>query len=254
VAANRRRVIRLCAWTAAIPALLLFALLTVVVGIVAGAVALVVAAALLMYAMWRLSPRVALRRIDARLADEDDDPRLFNVTEGLCATFGLAMPTLHILEDPVPNACALGRDARRADLVVTSGLLRRLHLVELEGVIAHELAHVKRGDNGVSSVGITLATMWGGERTLRRCVGENREYRADVVGASVVRYPSGLLSALCTMAEAPAPAASSFFASPGRFGSTRWVWIDPSVGHRDDPVVPGDLDATTVRAAALNEW
>lgn len=254
VAANRRRAMRLCAYTAAIPALLLFALLAVSVNIVAGVVALIVSAAAFMYGMWRLSPRVALRRIGARPADEDDDPRLFNVTEGLCATFGLAMPTLHILDDPVLNACALGRDARRSDLVVTTGLLRTLQLVELEGVIAHELAHVKRGDNGVSCVGITLATLWGGEKTLRRCVGENREYRADVVGASIVRYPSGLLGSLCTMMESPPPAEGSFFASPARFGPTRWVWIDPAVGHREDPVYPGDLDATRMRAAALSEW
>ena len=254
LAANRRRIVRLCAWTAVVPALLLFALLTVAVDIIAGVVAFVVAAGVLMYAMWRLSPRLALRRIGAQPADEDDDPRLFNVTEGLCATFGLSMPTLHILDDPVPNACALGENARRADLVVTSGLLNTLPLVELEGVIAHELAHVKRGDNGVSCVAITLASMWGGEKTLRRCVGENREYRADVIAASVVRYPSGLLGALCAMEAASAPGAGSFFASPSRFGATRWVWIDPSVGHRDDPVEPGDLDATTVRAAALSEW
>ena len=139
---------------------------------------------------------MALRRIGAVPLDEDDDPRLFNVTEGLCATFGLPMPALHVLDDDVPNACALGRDARRSDLVVTSGLLRRLDPIELEGVIAHELAHVKRGDNGVSCVGITLATLLGGETMLRRCVGENREYRADVVGASAVRYPRGLLGAL----------------------------------------------------------
>jgi Zn-dependent protease with chaperone function len=254
VAANRRRAIGLCAYSAALPALLMFLLLTVSVNIVAGAIALVVSAVAFMYGMWRLSPHVALRRIGARPADEHNDPRLFNITEGLCATFGLAMPTLHVLDDPVLNACALGRDARRSDLVVTTGLLRTLHLVELEGVIAHELAHVKRGDNGVSCVGITLATLWGGERTLRRCVGENREYRADVVGASIVRYPSGLLGALCTMMESPPPAEGSLFASPTRFGPTRWVWIDPAVGHREDPVFPGDLDATWVRAAALSEW
>lgn len=254
VAANRRRALRLCAYPAAVPALLMFALLTVSVNIVAGVVALVVSAAAFMYGTWRLSPRVALRRIGARPADEDDDPRLFNITEGLCATFGLAMPTLHVLDDPVLNTCALGRDARRSDLVVTSGLLRTLHLVELEGVIAHELAHVKRGDNGVSCVGITLAMLWGGEKTLRRCVGENREYRADVVGASIVRYPSGLLGALHTMMESPPPAEGSLFASPTRFGSTRWVWIDPAAGHREDPVYPGDLDATWVRATALSEW
>ena len=56
------------------------------------------------------------------------------------------------------------------------------------------------------------------------------------------------------MMASPPPAEGSFFHSPSRFGPTRWVWIDPSVGHRDDPVDPGDLDATWVRAAALNEW
>jgi hypothetical protein len=254
VAANRRRAIVLCGWTAAVPALLAFALLAAAVNIIAGVIALVVAWFAFMYLVWRVAPRVALRRIGAVPADEDDDPRLFNVTEGLCATFGLAMPTLHILDDAVPNACALGRDARRADLVVTSGLLRSLHLVELEGVVAHELAHVKRGDNGVSCVGITLATMFGGEKMLRRCVGEDREYRADVVGTSIVRYPSGLLDGLRVMMESPPPTEGSLFASPARFGQTRWVWIDPSVGHRDDPVNPGDLDATRVRAAALAEW
>ena len=65
--------------------------------------------------------------------DEHDDPRLYNVTEGLCATFGLGMPSLHVVDDDVPNACALGRDARRSDLVVTTGLLRRLDPIELEG-------------------------------------------------------------------------------------------------------------------------
>ncbi len=254
VAANRRRAIRLCTWTAVVPALLIGILLGVSVDPIVGIVALIVVGAAVMYGLWRLAPAVALRRIGAVPIDEHDDPRLFNLTDGLCATFGLAMPMLHVVEDEVPNACALGRDARRSDLVVTTGLLRRVDPIELEGVIAHELAHVKRGDNGVSCVGITLATLFGGERTLRRCVGESREYRADVVGASAVLYPRGLLAALRMMIEAPSPREGSLFASPSRFGSTRWVWIDPSVGHRDDPLVPGDLDATSVRAAALSEW
>ena len=158
-----------------------------------------------MYALWRLAPSVALRRIGAVPIDEHDETRLSNVTEGLCATFGLSMPSLHVLDDDVPNACALGRDARRSVLVVTTGLLRRLDPIELEGVIAHELAHVKRGDNGVSCIGITLGSILGGESTLRRCVGESREYRADVVGASAVRFPRGLLAALRDMMEAPGP-------------------------------------------------
>jgi Zn-dependent protease with chaperone function len=254
VASNRRRAVGICALTAVIPAILVGVLLAVAVPIVVGLVAFVIVGAALMYGLWRIAPSMAMKRIAAVPVDEDDYPRLFNVTDGLCATFGLAMPALYVLDDDVPNACALGRDARRSELVVTSGLLRRLDPIQLEGVIAHELAHVKRGDNGVSCVGITLGTFLGGERTLRRCVGENREYRADVVGASAVRYPQGLLEALEIMMAAPAPAAGSLFASPARFGATRWVWTDPFVGHRGDSIVPGDLDHTSVRAAALHEW
>ena len=76
--------------------------------------------------------------------------------------------------------------SNRKRKVVTSGLLETMGPIELEGVIAHELAHVKRGDNGVSCIGVTLGTLFGGESTLRRCVGESREYRADVIGASAV--------------------------------------------------------------------
>jgi Zn-dependent protease with chaperone function len=254
VASNRHRVVALCAVAAVLPALLLGALVWVALSMIVGAIVFVVAGAAVMYLVWRVAPSVALRKIGAVPFDELDEIRVANVTEGLCATFGLSMPMLMLLDDDVPNACALGRDARRSVLVVTAGLLRRLDPIELEGVIAHELAHVKRGDNGVSCIGITLASVMGGEATLRRCVGESREYRADVVGASAVRFPRGLLSALRIMMEAPAPAAGSFFATPGRFGPTRWAWIDPSVGHRAEAPVPGDLDATSVRAATLSEW
>jgi Zn-dependent protease with chaperone function len=174
------------------------------------------------------------------------------VVEGLCATFGLSVPDLYVVFDAVPNACALGRDSDSADLVVTSGLLESFGPIELEGVIAHELAHVKRGDNGVSSIALSLGR-FGGPSMVRRCVGENREYRADVVGASAVRFPRGLLDALRIMEAGATPAGNSVFGSE-RFGASRWIWIDPSVGHRDEPVGMGDLDATSVRVAALREW
>ncbi len=221
-------------------------------GPIVGVVALIVVGLLVTMVMWRQAPAVALRRIGAVPLSQRDNPRLFNVTEGLCATFGLRMPNLYVVFDSVPNACALGRDAASADVVVTSGLLDTMGPIELEGVIAHELAHVKRHDNTVAVVGLSLARL-GGESMLRRCVGTGREYRADVVGASAVRFPRGLLDALRLMEKAAAPSGKSVF-SAARFGASRWVWIDPSVGHRDEPVAAGDLDATSVRAAALAEW
>jgi Zn-dependent protease with chaperone function len=252
VAANRRRAVALCALAAALPAIVIGLILGLAVSLVAGVVALVVVEVVIGYGLWRSAPGMALRQVGAVPLSERDNPRLFNVTEGLCATFGLRMPDLYVVYDAVPNACALGRDAASGALVVTSGLLETMGPIELEGVIAHELAHVKRDDNGVSVIGLTLAR-FGGAGLLRKCVGENREYRADIVGASAVRFPRGLLDALRLMERAPVPAGNSVFSS-ARFPATRYVWIDPSVGHRDQTATIGDLDATSVRAAALSEW
>ena len=252
VAANRRHAVALCALAAAAPAVVIGVVLGLVVSLVIGVVTLVVVALLIGYGVWRAAPAVALRQVGAVQLSERDNPRLFNVTEGLCATFGLRMPDLYVVYDAVPNACALGRNAASSALVVTSGLLETMGPIELEGVIAHELAHVKRDDNGVSVIALTLARI-GGTGLLRRCVGENREYRADIVGASAVRFPRGLLDALRLMEQAPAPAGNSVF-SPARFAATRYVWIDPSVGCHEELAALGDLDATSVRAAALSEW
>ena len=252
VAANRRHAVALCALAAAPPAVVIGVVLGLVVSLVIGVVTLVVVALLIGYGVWRAAPAVALRQVGAVQLSERDNPRLFNVTEGLCATFGLRMPDLYVVYDAVPNACALGRNAASSALVVTSGLLETMGPIELEGVIAHELAHVKRDDNGVSVIALTLARI-GGTGLLRRCVGENREYRADIVGASAVRFPRGLLDALRLMEQAPAPAGNSVF-SPARFAATRYVWIDPSVGCHEELAALGDLDATSVRAAALSEW
>jgi Zn-dependent protease with chaperone function len=252
VAANRRQAVKLCVLAAALPAVVVGVVLGVAVSFVIGIVAFVVVGFALSYGLWRAAPGIALRQVGAVQLTERDNPRLFNVTEGLCATFGLRMPDLYVVYDAVPNACALGRNSASAALVVTSGLLETMGPIELEGVIAHELAHVKRDDNGVSVIALTLAK-FGGSGLLRKSVGDSREYRADIVGASAVRFPRGLLDALRLMEKAPPPAGNSVF-GPTRFPATRYVWIDPSVGVRDQTPDIGDLDNTSVRAAALCEW
>lgn len=252
IAANRRRAVSLCAVTGFLPAIVIGLIVGLVLSLVVGAIILVVLGLALTAAIWSMAPGQALTAVGAVPLSDRDNARLTNVTEGLCATFGLRMPDLFVVWDAVPNACALGRDASSAALVVTSGLLETMGPIELEGVVAHELAHVKRHDNGVSVVALTLAR-FGGAGILRRCVPPGREYRADVVAASAVRYPRGLLDALRLMEQAPEPAGNSVFGSD-RFGATRFVWIDPSVGHRQDPMKAGDLDVTSVRAAALSEW
>lgn len=252
VAANRRRAVTLCVLAALLPAVVAGVVLGLAVSPVIGVVALVVVGAAVAFGLWNAAPGVALRQVGAVQIHEHDNLRLFNMTEGLCATFGLRMPELYLVYDAVPNACALGRDAASAALVVTSGLLEAMGPIELEGVLAHELAHVKRHDNGVSVIALTLARL-AGSGLLLRCVGPDREYRADVVGVSAIRFPRGLLDALRLMEQAPAPAASSVFSS-SRFPATRYVWIDPGVGQRDQPPAIGDLNDTSVRAGALNLW
>jgi heat shock protein HtpX len=140
------------------------------------AVALVAAAAGVAGAWWR-SDAIALAVSHARPADPLVHARLHNLVEGLCIAAGLPKPRLLVVEDAATNAFSTGRDPRHAAVVVTTGLLDRLDRVELEGVLAHELSHIKSYDTRVSTLAVTLvgvATLvadvclrfrsWGGPR------------------------------------------------------------------------------------------
>src|SRR5213075_2084860 len=81
---------------------------------------------------------------------------LYNLVEGLCIASGLPMPRVYIVDDPAPNAFATGRDPRHAAIAVTSGLLEKMDRVELEGVLAHELSHIRNYDILVSTLAVTL--------------------------------------------------------------------------------------------------
>jgi Zn-dependent protease with chaperone function len=254
---NRRRAVAICLAPGVIVGAVVGAVLAVVGLEVVGVVVFVVAAVGVFVWLWRRSPGAVLRSLGATPSDEWEHPRLHNLVDGLCATMGLPRPAVWVVGSPVPNAMAVGRDPRTASLVVTSGLEQSLSLVELEGVLAHELVHIKRRDTVVAGIAVAavapLVPFVGLERASERVhslVGRGREFSADQRAASVVRYPPGINSALDAMAGAGS-AGVPWPPGTGRLASlTRWLWIDPMAGVPAGEPIEGNLDDTRVRAAA----
>ena len=118
-------------------------------------IALLVAAVGSSVAYWK-SDSIALAMSHARPADPTTHARLHNLVEGLCIAAGLPKPRIYVIEDDAPNAFATGRDPRHAAVAVTTGLLDKLTRIELEGVLAHELSHIKNYDILVSTLAVTL--------------------------------------------------------------------------------------------------
>ncbi|MEY2459451.1 MAG: heat shock protein HtpX [Acidimicrobiaceae bacterium] len=124
-------------------------------GIVGVVIAFVVAIGISAVSYWK-SDAVALRMSRARPADPVEYARLHNIVEGLCIAAGLPKPRVYIVDDEAPNAFATGRDPKHAAIAVTTGLLEKMNRVELEGVLAHELSHIKNYDILVSTIAVTL--------------------------------------------------------------------------------------------------
>lgn len=103
------------------------------------------------------SANIALRVSGARLADEVQYRDLHNIIENLAITAGLPKPKIYIIDDPVPNAFATGRNKEHAAIAFTTGILSILDRSELEGVAAHELSHIGNKDILVSTVAVVLA-------------------------------------------------------------------------------------------------
>lgn len=165
---------------------------------------------------------------------KSDNPRLWRIVENLAITEGLPMPKVYIMEDPAPNAFATGRDPKHAAVCATTGILEIMNDSELEGVMAHELGHVKNYDIRVSMIAFALVVVIGflSDAILRMtwfrssdnrgssnqfvliagiiaailaplvagliqmAISRRREYLADATGALATRYPEGLASAL----------------------------------------------------------
>jgi heat shock protein HtpX len=186
--------------------------------------------------------RVVLGLSRAREVSDSEQPVLYHVASALATGAGLPLPRLYVIDDPAPNAFATGRDPAHASIAVTSGLLAKLDRTELEGVLAHEMSHVRNYDIrfmllvtvlvGMAALvsNWLLQSMWWGGRGRRRdntgaillvvglilaivtplavqlirfAVARQREYLADAAGALLTRYPPGLASALRKIAADP---------------------------------------------------
>jgi heat shock protein HtpX len=181
------------------------------------------------------SDKIALASSGARPISREESPRLYNVMERLAAKANLPVPKLYLIPQEAPNAFATGRNPHHASVAVTAGLMQLMDDEELEGVIAHELSHVRNYDILTSSIAATIAGAitwvaemgrwgmmfggWGGgdreERQgggigailmlflapfaamlLQLGISRQREYQADASGAQMVGYPDGLIRAL----------------------------------------------------------
>lgn len=173
------------------------------------------------------SDKIALAMSGARPVTREQAPRFYAITERLCQRANLPLPRLYIIPEAAPNAFATGRNPKHSAVAVTAGLLELMTEDEVEGVIAHELAHVRNYDILTASVAATVATaitfvarmgLWfGGGRDrnggglvallmlivaplaamiIQLAISRQREYAADATAAQIVGHPHGLIGAL----------------------------------------------------------
>lgn len=185
IAANRRRSLLLVAIVVALLAVMGFAIGYAVSGVPEGGYLAIVIAVVIALFMTSVSyfagDSIVLAASQAREVSERDAPQLMNIVRELSIAANVPPPRVHLINDTAPNAFATGRDPRHASLAVTTGLLEKLDREELQGVIGHELAHVRNLDIrfallvGVLVGSIVLLadfflrfTFWGGGRTRGR--------------------------------------------------------------------------------------
>ena len=221
---------------------LLLAVLTIMLVFLGGAIggrqgmviAFFFALAMNFFSYW-FSDKIVLRMYGARPITEAEAPRLHGIVRQLALRAQIPMPPVYLIGSDTPNAFATGRSPEHAAVAVTEGILRILNDEELEGVLAHELSHVKNRDVLISTIAATLAgaitmlahmgqyaAMFGGARRdgdeegggnpivllimaivapiaamlVQLAVSRSREYQADATGAALAGRPWGLASAL----------------------------------------------------------
>lgn len=202
----------------------------VLVGGTDGMMLFFVIAALMNFGMYWFSDRVVLRMYRAKIIGPADAPELYEMVDRLRQRAGLPMPTVAIAPSPQPNAFATGRNQEHAVVCCTAGLLKLMNRQELEGVIAHELAHIKHRHMLVATVAATVAgaiamianiakfgAIFGGNRNeggnpivmlvvamiapiaamiIQFAISRQNEFQADATAARITGRPQDLASAL----------------------------------------------------------
>ena len=154
---------------------------------------------------------LAVMMSGARQIQKSDNPRLWNVVENLAITEGMPMPKVYIVEDPAPNAFATGRDPKHAIVAATTGLLAIMDDSELEGVMAHEMSHVKNYDIRVSTIVFGLVSAIGmlADMAMRMAFwgsmfsGGNDEERRDNGGFAIITLVVGIVASLIAFLIGP---------------------------------------------------
>jgi heat shock protein HtpX len=144
--------------------------------------------------LYRRADQLILKQLGATPADPHEYARLHNLADGLCIAGGVETPALYIVADDAANVCTVGRDARHSSIVVTSGLVDSLDRIELEGVLAHELVHIKNLDTRFATL-LCFAPFATG------MLEAHRESMADLSAVEITRYPPGLIGGLEKMRE-----------------------------------------------------
>lgn len=137
----------------------------------------VVIALIMTWGSYYYSDKIVLAVSKARPVSKQEYPYLYNIVEGLALAAGLPKPRCYVIDDTAPNAFASGRNPEKAVVVVTEGLLKKLNRAELEGVIAHEMSHIKNYDIRVQTLAVVMvgvvvllsdwilrSFLWGGRR------------------------------------------------------------------------------------------
>lgn len=194
------------------------------------------------FASYWWSDRIVLSMAQATPVDRESNREIYNLVENLCIAAGLPVPKIYVTEDASLNAFATGRNPEHGVICLTTGILARLERLELEGVIAHELSHIKNRDTLLSTVVVILAgfisiladmfqhsLLFRGRDNdnrsggfivigivvsllaplaallIRLAISRKREFLADASGALLTRYPEGLAAALEKISTDPKP-------------------------------------------------